>query len=790
MTGKHLAGGALLAFAPFLAGAVLGPTLAGCEAVLGLGSETALPEAAPARDAGTDAPHDAHVRHDAGTPPSGAVVVSSNSLASNWCAVTKAGDVECWGNNENGELGDGTTTRRASPVKVVGLKEPMASVSVGTGTVCALARSGAAYCWGIGIDGELGDGNTTAFSSTPVRVTGLESGVTAISAGWNVACAVQAGKALCWGDEMTYMLGSVRTTNALVPTLVPGLDSGVTEISVGIDAACAVQAGAVHCWGGFGGRGDLGNGTTTGSLTPVAVRGLTDGVEVVTVGGYFACALEKGGRVLCWGDGTHGALGDGQLAVSPTAVQVQGLTSGVLQVSAGAVSACAIEAGGTVACWGNGTDGELGTGMTEPDATIASGGGSGSSTPVRVKGLSGPAVSESTGQAPCVATSEGKVECWGIVAEDALTPVSVTGLSQVGTVTAAGNLSTEQFACAVSDGGLLSCWGANGSGELGTGTKMSSTSPVVNPGVSGGATSVSGGAGQACGVSSGLAYCWGDNRFGQLGNGTTKSSVMPVAVGGLPGPVLSVSTGSASSCAIVSGADVGAGGALYCWGDNTYGELGNGGVTSSLVPVPVPALGSGVTGISANFASWCASLSDGTADCWGDNGSGQLGDGTMTTRLVPTKVVGLVGVNSVSVGWFSSCAVATGSIWCWGDNSYGELGSGFVPPSLIPVPVFGIASGATRVSVGQTSACAVVDGGAYCWGLGPVGNDQPPVEAYISPVPVTGLASGVTEIAAAAWFACAVADGGVRCWGFNTAGELGNAGAVDAFTPVRVPGFP
>jgi hypothetical protein len=106
------------------------------------------------------------------------------------------------------------------------------------------------------------------------------------------------------------------------------------------------------------------------------------------------------------------------------------------------------------------------------------------------------------------------------------------------------------------------------------------------------------------------------------------------------------------------------------------------------------------------------------------------------------------------------------------------------------VPVFGIASGATRVSVGQTSACAVVDGGAYCWGLGPVGNDQPPVEAYISPVPVTGLASGVTEIAAAAWFACAVADGGVRCWGFNTAGELGNAGAVDAFTPVRVPGFP
>src|ERR1700722_4421095 len=113
MTGKHLAGGLLFAFAPFLVGAILGPILAGCEAVLGLGGEPALPDAAPARDAGLDSPRDAldaHARHEAGPPPSGAVTVSSNSLASNWCAVTKAGDVECWGNNENGELGDGTTT--------------------------------------------------------------------------------------------------------------------------------------------------------------------------------------------------------------------------------------------------------------------------------------------------------------------------------------------------------------------------------------------------------------------------------------------------------------------------------------------------------------------------------------------------------------------------------------------------------------------------------------------------------------------------------------------------------
>jgi alpha-tubulin suppressor-like RCC1 family protein len=301
------------------------------------------------------------------------------------------------------------------------------------------------------------------------------------------------------------------------------------------------------------------------------------------------------------------------------------------------------------------------------------------------------------------------------------------------------------------------------------------------------------GEGTTCGIASGIAYCWGNNDFGQLGDGTKTSRSEAIGVAGLTGTALSVGVGVASACAVTSAAaDAGGGGGgVYCWGDNTYGQLGNDTTAASRVPVPVTGLASGVTSVALGTYSACALLSDGTVDCWGANNYGQLGDGTQTTRLVPTKVVGVAGATAISLGWWSTCAVTSGTLQCWGDNTFGQLGSNsFVSTSSMPMAVYGIAGGATDVSVGQTSVCAVVSGAAECWGLGPIGNGTGPITSYTSPLPVTGLASGVTAVSVAAWFACAIVSENVRCWGFNTAGELGNSGRTDAFLPILVPGFP
>jgi alpha-tubulin suppressor-like RCC1 family protein len=410
---------------------------------------------------------------------------------------------------------------------------------------------------------------------------------------------------------------------------------------------------------------------------------------------------------------------------------------------------------------------------------------------VNVDSLSGPAVSISTGQAPCVATGGGSVECWGMIAEDALTPVPVTAIDGGTSIAAGGNLSTGEFACAVSGLRPMACWGGNTYGQLGDGTTTSSAIPVDNATLTTETLAVASGTDGnfACGIASGLAYCWGDNSSGQLGDGTMTSSPLPVSVQGLSG-VIAIAAGANHACAITS-ADADAGdGTLYCWGDNTYGELGTESTVPSLVPVAVPELGSGVSAISLGLYASCALLSNGTVDCWGYNPNGQLGNGTTNTTLTPTPVVGVMSASAIALGWFSACAIANEAIECWGDNEAGELGDNSFTSSLVPVSVMGPGSGATQVAVGRDAACAVVGGGARCWGEGPTGDGDAPGIVNGTPYLVTGLGTGVTAVAVAVDFACAIADGGVQCWGLNTAGELGNGGAVDAFLPIAIPGFP
>jgi alpha-tubulin suppressor-like RCC1 family protein len=183
---------------------------------------------------------------------------------SHTCALTSTGVVECWGANESGELGDGTTTRRTQPVTVGGLDAPAAQVDAGgAGHTCALTTAGGVECWGRNRYGQLGDGTTTDRSS-PVEVSGLQSGVTQIAVGGDHVCALtDTGAIWCWGHDDNGQLGDGTTANSSVPVHVTGLGGPAAVVSAGGDHTCALMpGGGAKCWGANG-NGQAGDGTMT-----------------------------------------------------------------------------------------------------------------------------------------------------------------------------------------------------------------------------------------------------------------------------------------------------------------------------------------------------------------------------------------------------------------------------------------------------------------------------------------------------------------------------------------------
>ena len=203
---------------------------------------------------------------------SGMAAVSAG--AGHTCALTDSGAVKCWGYNLDGQLGDGTNTQSSVPVDVKGLGSGVAAISAGRFHTCVLTHSGAVKCWGENLEGQLGDG-TEKGSSVPVDAKGLDSREAAITAGGSHTCALSdSGAAKCWGANFSGELGNGTEKNSSLPVDVSGLGSGMAEISAGTNHTCALtDSGAVKCWGANR-YGQLGDGTTTKSSVPVDVKGL------------------------------------------------------------------------------------------------------------------------------------------------------------------------------------------------------------------------------------------------------------------------------------------------------------------------------------------------------------------------------------------------------------------------------------------------------------------------------------------------------------------------------------
>jgi len=331
------------------------------------------------------------------------------------------------------------------------------------------------------------------------------------------------------------------------------------------------------------------------------------------------------------------------------------------------------------------------------------------------------------------------------------------------------------------------------------------------------------GSASSCAIdSSGAVVCWGSNYVGQLGIGdfVPESSSTPLKVGALPSPARAVFGGTAAHCVVLDD------GHVECWGDAVFGELeGRGAVHAiALSPFETPGLSS-VASMAIGTYFHCALNTEGGAKCYGLNGAGQLGIGSLQDSFAPAGVLGL-GPSRVlaasQAGFFACAATAEGQALCWGSNTKGQLGNGSTKDALSPEPVTGLESGVTALAAGRDHACAVAAGMTYCWGdnseaqLGNGGGvayemplavgGMPPLVALAagaahtcglsdagavycwgssasgsSPFPTQVVAAGVVELAAGGHHSCALSgDGTLRCWGYGSSGELGPFGGAGA----------
>jgi alpha-tubulin suppressor-like RCC1 family protein len=459
------------------------------------------------------------------------------------------------------------------------------------------------------------------------------------------------------GDSQGYSASGLDGFNNLL-----GSETAHSLFSIDPDGSCIASACSASVDGDH---------TVTGRLKYASVAS----------GGPSGCAVTVLGGLRCWGYDNFGALGnpdvpacDSQYPLqrcSAVPVPVSGLSSGVASVSAGFSSACAVTTTGGAKCWGWNFNGWLGNGSTRN-----------SDVPEDVYGLA-------------------------------------SGVAAISTVFG--------HTCALSTGGGVKCWGGNeyGPGDLGDGSGYDSFVPIDVSGLTSGASAVSAGVGFTCALTMGGGVkCWGTDNFGQLGDGGASTcfpnfppswpcSPTPVDVSGLTSGVAAITTGYGHACALTTG------GGVKCWGENLYGDLGDGetsnhcnpnwdpdgGPPCSSVPVQVSGLTSGVAAVSAGYHYTCAVMNVGGVKCWGSNAGGQFGNGTTTDSDVPVDVAGITNAVAVSAGPGYPCALlATGIVKCWSQGSGVLLGDGTVGGSLVPVEVLSYdATAALHVGPPQTT---------------------------------------------------------------------------------------
>ena len=742
--------------------------------------------------------------------PEGSDILAIAAGVRHTCALSASGSISCWGDNENGQLGNGESGSKVYSTVPVGVQDITDAVAIGAGWehTCAVHATGEVSCWGDNSRGELGNGETAGFAALPAKAADISDAVSVTAGNWHTCALRQAGNISCWGADQDGQLGNGQIgdeDDSAVPVEVTGISDAVA-VSAGGEHTCALHStGEISCWGDNW-SGELGNGQAGNefdSSVPVKVSGIDDAMAVSS-GDWHTCAVHEDATVSCWGNGWYGELGSLVSTVnsySPFPLKIQGFFD-VVAVEAGSGHTCAVRDDGSVFCWGLNLYGQLGSSPFENtlsgmpiavqsiDDATALAAGSGHSCAIResggvvcwganfhgqlghnqnsgltydkarVAGIDDAIAISSADHHSCVTHATGEVSCWGSdwkdgslttieTLEDSILPLKVEGLE-----TAVGISSDIGLNCATLEGGEASCWGFYWSTDLTT-LDDGNTSPV--PRMWEDASNISRievGGSHACALhDDSTITCAGANWYGNLGNGRfgTLTSWAPEQVVDIDDAV-DVSLGFAHTCAVHATGEV------SCWGRNDHGQLGNGAEGSennSASPVKVLGITDAVS-ISAGYSSLnCVLHATGEVSCWGTNIAGELGsdadrEGTRSSTdhsSVPVKISGITDVAAVSAGNHHACVLhKSGEVSCWGSNGFGELGTGghlADDQTATPQKVEGVTD-ATAISAGFLHTCALRENGeVICWGWdehGQLGDGQAWTRTNShTPVEVVGL---------------------------------------------------
>lgn len=551
-----------------------------------------------------------------------AVVVRAGDLHT--CSLHGDGSVSCWGYNWVGILGNGESSDpqdthsadSAVPVEVIGIDDAT-DIATGANHTCALHQDGTISCWGHNYYGQLGNGRYRydADSSVPVKVSSLDD-ATAVAAGEKHSCALRGdGTVLCWGDNESQQLGKNYTRSfSRLPVQVEGI-ADVKDISAGSFHTCALHRdGAVSCWGSDERIGL----ETEESRIPDIEQGAS-----VKSGDRHTCVLHEDGTVTCWGNNSFGQLGTIFYEDSAMPVTVTGITD-ALQITAGDQHTCALHKEKTVSCWGSHGSASFLETLLEVsfvDFFLPS-------TPRQIDDITGAASVASGGDHSCALHEDGKITCWG---PDNFDPfgypigLQLAAIRRIQDITDATAITAgKRHSCALHEGGTISCWGSNDFGILGNEDAADEYTeylfmPVKVENIND-ATAITAGSRHTCALhQDGTVSCWGQNWYGQLGSGTLRNLVAPEKVAGI-NDVTAITAGGSHTCALQEG------GAISCWGNNDQGQLGlSQSLRLSAVPMQVD-VAQDAHMLAAGSSHTCALLEEGSITCWGDNSYGQLGE--------------------------------------------------------------------------------------------------------------------------------------------------------------------
>jgi alpha-tubulin suppressor-like RCC1 family protein len=729
------------------------------------------------------------------------------------CAIVDesgvTGGVQCWGRNNDGQLGDNTNTQRSTPVRVQRDDYNVPSLSLGDVSPRSsvnnnfAVRYSKSFTTTSAVPSFIVNYNADDFAR--VYLTQLPSGTrTLIGDHWTGTCCQ----------------GWTTTSQSLAAATSYRIEVEMRDTGGGAALGFSANTPGTALWDSLSWKTEWFNATDTAATTGTPVRTDSEGLTANLTGatavagnafddsGAHFCAVANGG-LFCWGRNGSGELGDGTTtdrwrAVNPlpeTTVTANKVTG----VAAGPGFSCAVingGASGSAKCWGDNDDGQLGT--------VGVSNGTDYTAPANVKA-------------------------------DASN--NLTGIADI----AAGGWHT----CGLMNDKTVRCWGKNDRGQAGngvaSGTDIAFPTTVKGLGGSGNLSdvrSLTSGHSHNCATvsSSGNLYCWGFNANGQLGDGTTNQATTPIRM--IDAGQSSGSTNFMTDVSLVSGG-ISAGtsitcivktdGTMACTGKNANGgELGDGTQTQRLSPVWVngagpdlwsaAAIGGGIVDEGTGSHS-CVVTTANQIKCWGWGGLGQVGNNTTGTNSTPVQVTlsatagaspvasksitsgsPIAGSNSASCVIFNSATV-TGGVQCWGRNNNGELGDGTTSSHSNPLPVLKGAgpgttylSGVTAIAMGQsdgtgtgqpTHVCALANGGVFCWGYnksGELGNGAAlgNTGANSSPVQAIAAGSGILGIAVGNANTCAItaaSGSNLKCWGYNAYGQLGDASTTTRNAP-------